>query len=1084
MRRPSVVRRLGTLSRRVQLLLVLAVIATAAGAAAASGATFVSASSTSMNASTTALNGDKMSINGGNGQSAVAGTAVTTDPSVRIVDAGGNPVSGLTVTFAVATGGGAITGNTDITDADGVAEVGSWTLGSTPGANTLTATCAGIASPQQLTFTATGTSGPAVRIALNAGNNQSAVAGATVPIAPSVKVTDAGGNGVPGATVTFAVTSGAGSLVGAATVTTNASGVATIGGWRLGPTVGANTMTATSGTLIGSPVLFTATGTVGPAAKMTINDGNGQTVHAGTSVNIRPSVKITDANNNVVSGVAVTFTPAVGSGSVTGSPATTDASGIATVGSWTLGTVVGPDSLTATSGSLTAVTFTATGIVGSPTTISLTSGNNQSATAGSAVGPLVVRVTDALGYGVQGVAVTFAAAPGSGTVTGGSVLTDLNGYASPTSWTLGTTAGINTATATSPGLTNSPITFSATGTPGAATKYVVNSSSYSPAAGSPVTITAQLADQYNNAVATSGLSVTFTKTGTGGALGTPNPATTGPTGAATITFTTGTTQGTAYTITATSTTPSTRTGTSPTITTAAAVPTRMALNAGNGQSGTVNTAVTTAPSVIVYDAYNNSVPNVVVTFAVASGGGSITGASATTNASGIATVGSWTLGTTAGANTLTASVTGLTGSPVTFTATGTAGPATKYIVTPSTYSPAARSTITLTAQLADQYNNPVATSGIAVTWSRTGTGGQFGSTNTTTNASGIATTTYRVSRYAGRAYTFTARSTTGGTRTGTSATVTVVAGTPTQMALYAGNNQTATVGTAVATAPSVRLRDQYGNNCANAVVTFAVTAGGGNITIASATTDATGVATCGAWTLGTKVGANTLTATRTGVTGSPVTFTATGTVGAASIISLNAGNAQTATVGTAVATVPAVLVTDAYSNPVSGIVVTFAVASGGGTITTASATTSATGVATCGSWTLGTTAGANTLTATRAGLTGSPVTFTATGVAGGATKYVVTSSSYNPVAGTAVTITAQLADQYNNAVATAGISVTFTKTGTGGALGTPNPATTNASGVATITFTTATTVGTAYTVTATSTVPSARTGTSPTITTR
>jgi len=177
----------------VQLLLVLAVIATAAGAAAASGATFVSASSTSMNASTTALNGDKMSINGGNGQSAVAGTAVTTDPSVRIVDAGGNPVSGLTVTFAVATGGGAITGNTDITDADGVAEVGSWTLGSTPGANTLTATCAGIASPQQLTFTATGTSGPAVRIALNAGNNQSAVAGATVPIAPSVKVTDAGG---------------------------------------------------------------------------------------------------------------------------------------------------------------------------------------------------------------------------------------------------------------------------------------------------------------------------------------------------------------------------------------------------------------------------------------------------------------------------------------------------------------------------------------------------------------------------------------------------------------------------------------------------------------------------------------------------------------------------------------------------------------------------------------------------------------------------------------------------------------------------------------------------------------------------
>ena len=43
---------------------------------------------------------------------------------------------------------------------------------------------------------------------------------------------------------------------------------------------------------------------------------------------------------------------------------------------------------------------------------------------------------------------------------------------------------------------------------------------------------------------------------------------------------------------------------------------------------------------------------------------------------------------------------------------------------------------------------------------------------------------------------------------------------------------------------------------------------------------------------------------------------------------------------------------------------------------------------------------------------------TATGVAGAATKYVVAANSYTPVAGTAVTLTAQLADQYNNAVAT------------------------------------------------------------------
>ena len=50
-----------------------------------------------------------------------------------------------------------------------------------------------------------------------------------------------------------------------------------------------------------------------------------------------------------------------------------------------------------------------------------------------------------------------------------------------------------------------------------------------------------------------------------------------------------------------------------------------------------------------------------------------------------------------------------------------------------------------------------------------------------------------------------------------------------------------------------------------------------------------------------------------------------------------------------------------------------------------------------GSWTLGTVAGTNTLTATCAGLTGSPVTFTATGLAGPAAKYVVTAGNYNPV---------------------------------------------------------------------------------------
>ena len=110
--------------------------------------------------------------------------------------------------------------------------------------------------------------------------------------------------------------------------------------------------------------------------------------------------------------------------------------------------------------------------------------------------------------------------------------------------------------------------------------------------------------------------------------------------------------------------------------TAAGAATQIAINAGDNQSATVATTLPVNPSVIVRDAGNLPVAGVAVTFAVASGAGTITGAVATTNASGIATVGSWTLGALAGANTLTATSAGLAGSPVTISATATAAVAT------------------------------------------------------------------------------------------------------------------------------------------------------------------------------------------------------------------------------------------------------------------------------------------------------------------------------------------------------------------------------------------------------------------------
>ena len=122
-------------------------------------------------------------------------------------------------------------------------------------------------------------------------------------------------------------------------------------------------------------------------------------------------------------------------------------------------------------------------------------------------------------------------------------------------------------------------------------------------------------------------------------------------------------------------------------------------------------------------------------------------------------------------------------------------------------------------------------------------------------------------------------------------------------------------------------------------------------------------------------GAATITATVDGVNGTASILVQQ----AATTIAVNDGDNQSAFLNTAVSTPPAVIVTDANANPVSGVDVTFTVASGGATVDPVTAvTTDANGIAAVNSWTLGGTAGANTLDASATGLT--TVTFNATAV--------------------------------------------------------------------------------------------------------
>lgn len=88
----------------------------------------------------------------------------------------------------------------------------------------------------------------------------------------------------------------------------------------------------------------------------------------------------------------------------------------------------------------------------------------------------------------------------------------------------------------------------------------------------------------------------------------------------------------------------------------AAVPTSIAIQAGNNQEAVPGAALATQPRVVVKDANGAGIADVSVTFTVDSGGGSITSNSATTASDGTASPGTWTLGALEGRNVLTAKV--------------------------------------------------------------------------------------------------------------------------------------------------------------------------------------------------------------------------------------------------------------------------------------------------------------------------------------------------------------------------------------------------------------------------------------------
>lgn len=564
---------------------------------------------------------------------------------------------------------------------------------------------------------------------------------------------------------------------------------------------------------------------------------------------------------------------------------------------------------------------------GAAFSITKTAGDTQTATVNTAVSTdPEVLVRDQWSNPRVGDTVTFSVQAGGGSATGTSQTTDSNGYATVTSWTLGTTAaasagvGGNTLRATTGALSTD---FTATAQPAAANYFTVSKSpSGAATAGTNFDVTVTVYDAYNNLVDWGANDYDGNKNlyfyGFNQAPDGSNPRTFDRnsawqtfTNAVPVTFANGSTTNavTLYKAESQTLTVSAESGPAGVQGTLAITVNRttttMTVKQGDGQTADAGSSVATVPEVYIRDTYLNPHVGHTVTWTISSGGGSRTNATNATDSNGVATVGGWTLGTTAGSNnnTLTASASGY--SNVVFTAT--AQPATVNYITLA-YSSGGTSSgnmqaggageggqndyfVLLTAK--DVYGNTCSFGSNNINayydtvWggANTSPGGNGTSTaevpkaftdaDAAVNFGGVTgrtwtngTVTYKIRLYkvetanlTARLYTNYPTNTVYVDQNATHAVAVAlgpIGGGQGTMGANSATTQTPTVN-ANATAPSVKITDDYGNPASGISVSFVRNAGSGCLVAGSGqttntscvdiggTTDGNGVITLGQW---------------------------------------------------------------------------------------------------------------------------------------------------------------------------------------------------------------------------------------------
>jgi subtilisin family serine protease len=290
-------------------------------------------------------------------------------------------------------------------------------------------------------------------------------------------------------------------------------------------------------------------------------------------------------------------------------------------------------------------------------------------------------------------------------------------------------------------------------------------------------------------------------------------------------------------------------------------------------------------------------------------------------------------------------------------------------------------------------------------------------------------------------------------------------GNPDSIEIVGGNNQSTAIGTAFSDSLDVVVKDDAGNRIPNVDVSFSAPATGASATLSSssATTsdDSDRVASVTA-TANTSLGSYQVTASVGSLSAS---FDLNNTVGAIATLEIVSGDPQAAAVGSAFADALEVKASDSYGNPISGLTINFAAPNTGASavLSSATASTDANGIASVNA-TANTIAGSYVVTASSGSesvefnLTNNPGAIATLELVGGDAQSTAVGSAF----GDALAVKAL--DSNGNPIANATIAFSAPNSGASATLSSAT-ATTDANGVATVTATANTVVG-SYKVTA------------------